>query len=114
MEKKKFNVMIWDFNRRMLTTYDVLPYFREEYKEAKKTDRPKTRKEWEEFVTRKGRYMFWSRCEWEIIVSEWPPAKEDRGVKIDVWRQIENNLGIVVDILMEEYKPRKSSDKGSS
>lgn len=108
MAEKKFNVLVWDVNRKCLTAYDVLPYFRNEYEEKKKSQRPKTREEWEEFVTSKGRYMFWSRCEWEIIVSEWPPAKEDRSVKIDVWYQIKNNLDLIVDILMDEKKPRKS------
>ena len=108
MEEKKFNVLIWDINARRLTTYDVLPYFRRAYEEKKKTDRPTTREEWIKFVESAGKYMFWSRCEWEIIVSEWPPAKEDRSVKIDVWHQINNNLDLIVDILMDEKKSRKS------
>ena len=29
----KFNVIIYDFNRRKFTTYDVMPYLREAYKE---------------------------------------------------------------------------------
>lgn len=108
MEEKKFNVLRWDMNRRVLTTYDVLPYFRRAYEEKKKADRPTTREEWIKFVESAGKYMFWSRCEWEIIVSEWPPAKEDRSVKIDVWHQINNNLDLIVDILMDEKKSRKS------
>lgn len=113
MEEKKFNVLIWDTNHRKFTPYDVLPYFRREYDELAKSKRPKTREEWTEFVKRKGMYMYWSRCEWEIIVSEWPPyEKEDRSAKIDVWYQIEYNLDIVVDLLMsEKEKPSKSKKK---
>ena len=112
MEEKKFNVLVWDTNAKKLTTYDVLPYFRRTYEKKKKADRPTTREEWVDFVKSQGKYMFWARCEWEIIISEWPPyPKEDRSVKIDVWYQIENNLDLVVDLLMSEIKPRKSRKK---
>ena len=30
MDKKKFNVMRWDFNSDKLVPYDVLPYLRKE------------------------------------------------------------------------------------
>lgn len=99
---KQFNVMIWDINNNKLVSYDILPYFRKEYQECKKQDRPKTRKEWKEFVERWGHYRFWSRCEYEIIVSPWPT--QDKDVKIDVWYQIQNNLDLVVDLLIEEIK----------
>lgn len=99
---KQFNVLLWDINKRELTTYDVLPYFRRRYKDLKKKDRPCTKEQWTEFVQSKGMYMYWSRCEYEIIISDWPSKTKE--VKIDVWQQIENNLDLVVDILMSEVK----------
>lgn len=111
MEKKKFFVLVWDINRNELTSYDVLPYFRREFDELPKTKRPKTREEWTEFVKKWGRYMYWSRCEWEIIIVPWP--NQDKSIKIDVWHQIENNLDLVVDLLMSEQKkkePKKKKD----
>lgn len=101
MEKKKFNVLNWDFNSNKLIQYDVLPYFRDCYKDIKKSERPKSKEEWLEFVKRNGKYMYWSRCEYEIIVSNWP--SQDTHRKIDIWHQIEMNIGIIVDILMEEF-----------
>lgn len=97
---KKFNVLIWDINANELTTYDVLPYFRNEYKERKKKDRPTTKQEWEDFVRGRGIYRFFSRCEYEIIISNWP--SQDKHVKIDVWEQIEQNFDLIVEILMNE------------
>ena len=96
-----FNVLFWDFNADRLTTYDVLPYFRKEYEECRKKDRPITREQWKEFIESKGRYRFWSRCQYEIIVSPWPTM--DKDVKIDAYKQIENNLDLIIDILMKEY-----------
>lgn len=98
---KQFNVIIWDINRDVLENYDVLPYFRGMYKKYKKKDRPTTLEEWKEFVKRWGHYQFWSRCEYEILISSWPA--NDKQYKIDVWQQIENNIDIVAEILANEY-----------
>lgn len=98
---KSFNVLIWDFNGKNLTTTDVLPYFRDEYKRAKKNERPQTINEWKEFIKRWGMYRYWSRCEYEIIVSPWPT--HGKSVKIDVWDQINSNIDIIAEILYEEH-----------
>jgi len=99
--QNQFNVLNWDINRNELVSYDVLPYFRKAYEVC--TKKPVTKEEWEEFIRRRGMYRYWSRCEYEIIVSPWPPQKKDISVKIDVWQQIENNLDLIVKLLMEEY-----------
>lgn len=103
---KQFNVIIWDFNTKGLISYDVLPYFCNEYNRTDKNKRPKTREQWREFIIRKGKYQFWSRCEYEILISQWPPhsdPKKNKHIKIDVWDQIENNLELVIDLLMSEF-----------
>lgn len=113
MTMKEFNVLVWDINSDKLVKYNVLPYFRNCYTECRKSERPTTREQWEEFVHRNGMYMYWSRCEYEIIVSSWPPRKKDNSVKIDVWYQIENNIDLIVDILMSEYNGKKNNSTRS-
>ena len=110
MEKKKFNVLAWDFNSDSLRIYDVMPYLRSCY--AKRTGRrsfgidkyggrPKTRSEFRDFVDIESKYMFWSRCQWEIICHGLPVQKNEH--KLDVYEQIKMNIDIIVDILYEEY-----------
>lgn len=96
---KKFNVLVWN-NGDKPVAYDVLPYFRNRYKKLRKKDRPSTEEQWREFITRSGMYMYWARCEYEIIILPWP--NQDKHVKIDVWQQIENNIDLIIDILMNE------------
>lgn len=99
---REFNVLNWNINTNEVVAYDVLPYFRDCYdKIRKKSERPTTKEEWTDFVKKWGKYMYWSRCEYEIIVKPWP--LQDKDVKIDVWKQIENNLDLVVELLMNEY-----------
>lgn len=105
MDKKSFYVLNWDFNTDNLVEYDVLPYFRNCYNNLNKSKRPSTAEEWKEFVKGNGMYMFWSRCQYEIIVTGWPQQKNE--VKVDVWQQIKMNMDLIVKILMEEFDKKK-------
>ena len=44
-------------------------------------------------------YYFWSRAEWEIILSDWPPSNTFREKKIDVFDQVMLNWDIFVDYI---------------
>lgn len=96
---KPFYVIIEDVNKQEFVKYDVMKYLVNEYHEAKPKDKPITRTEFTEFVENKSRYMYWSRCEYEIILKPWI-GNQTKERKIDVYWQIENNIDIVVDILM--------------
>ena len=108
---KEFKVITWAFNEDKMEWYDVIPYFVRMYKSIKKSvDRPKTFEEFKSFVKKEGYYLFWAKCEWEVIVHGWPVYKADH--KMDVWEQIENNLDNVVEILMNAVpKPRQRKTK---
>lgn len=97
----KFNVLYWNFNAEAPSPYDVLPYFRDAYKKARKSERPITKEQWKKFIESKGRYMYWARCEYEVIVAQWPPT--EKSYKLDIWQQIEWNLDLIADILISEY-----------
>lgn len=122
----KFNVIIYDFNSKKFTTYDVLPYLRKTYEErvvrhkellkkikrSKKLDEsilddkynkvPVTFNDFKEFVKSESQYQFWSRCEYEIILSDWPPSNPPIEEKWDVFDQIMMNHDIVTKLLMED------------
>jgi hypothetical protein len=95
-----FYVLHWDFNHDALEHYDVLPYFRECYKEKK--EKPKTFEEFKEFIEHKSQYRFWSRCEYEMICHGWPVRKND--YKLDIHEQIMMNIDVITNILFKEYE----------
>ena len=117
---KKFNVFVWDFNKDMIQTYDVLPYFRECLAERKKRNKaklvqrlikensefadhyifPTTLDEMKRAITSDSMYMFWSRCEYEMICHGWPKRKND--YKLDVHEQVMANIDLIADILLKE------------
>lgn len=116
----KFNVLTWNFNTDKLEHYDVIPYFVECYKERVERSEdetikhdidnypeykahfgvPETIDEFKKFVEDESMYMFWSRCEWEMIIHGWPVQREE--YKIDVHEQIMMNIDVIADILYKE------------
>lgn len=101
-----FNVLIWDVNHDELIHYDTIPYLLTQYNETKKMDSykqtPKTRDEFKEFIKKEAMYQWWSRCEYEILVSDWP--KHGKEIKIDVYDQVLMNLDVITDIIMNIVK----------
>lgn len=93
---KAFNVIIYDPNGQVFEPYDIMPYFVRKYQEAK--EKPITRDEFKTLIQDAARYMYWSRCEYEIILVDWPC--QDHEEKWDVYDQVMMNLDIVTDILM--------------
>ncbi len=97
---KPFYVINFDINARKFEHYNVMTYFVNEYKSAKQ--KPKTFDEFKKFVEDKSRYHFWSRCEYEIIVSDWPPTGIQE--KWDVHRQLMMNIDTITHLLMDNIK----------
>lgn len=94
-----FYVINFNVNNNFFEKYDVMPYLIECYKSTKKKDRPTTLDEFKEFVKTKSMYMYWSRCQYEIVLVDWPCRRADK--KIDVYWQIMNNFDLVVRLVME-------------
>ena len=102
----EFNVLMWDFNADSLVHYDVMPYFRNCYKEKKKKKQePKTPEEFRVFVENESRYRFWSRCEYEMIIHGWPVREND--YKIDIHEQVMMNIDHIVNLLVTEFLTKK-------
>lgn len=75
---KKFHVLYLDFNSKKVKPYDVLPYFRNCWKdkiykkEVQEIKESKSFKKLKDWIISKSRYMFWARCEYEFLIAPWP------------------------------------------
>jgi hypothetical protein len=101
MKKRKpipFNVIIDDVKAQEFKSYDVMPYFIRCYDTTKKDKLPKTFDEFKEFVKSNSMYMYWARCQYEVVVHSWPCDHIKQ--KIDVHWQIMMNIDVVTEILM--------------
>lgn len=78
MKRRQFNILLWDMTANTIKNYDVLPYLREcIYKEPEFHEY----EDLKNFIDQSARSQFWSRCEYEILVSDWP--KQQKTIKID-------------------------------
>ena len=94
---KEFNVIIYDPNGKKFVSYNIIPYFIECYKERAKP--LKTFKEFKDFIIKEARYQFWARCQYEIILSDWPCQQHEE--KWDVYNQIMMNINVITKLVME-------------
>ena len=93
-----WNVYYDDFNHRCISTENIFDhggFFEDCVKAAKKVhireDIPEEKEAFLEEVRRSLMYYYWSKCEWEIILSGWPPSDKFREEKIDVYDQVRLN-----------------------
>lgn len=78
--KASFNVLIYKNGK--VEQYDVLPYFRNSWKEKynkEEKDKIKNAKYeskrkqlFKEWIIGCSKYMFWARCEYETLLASWP------------------------------------------
>lgn len=104
----EWNVYYQDINRRKIMRHNVFDHsgFREDL--AKAVKKYKEREEFEKEVRSSLMYWYWSKCEWEIILSGWPPSKDgEEEIKIDVFEQIMLNRQRFMDYLWENKKEIK-------
>ena len=63
----------------------------------KMKEKASSKEEFSELLDCEMRYRFWCKCEWEIILSDWPPSDKFQKAKIDVYDQLRMNWDVFVD-----------------
>ena len=96
MKKLEWNVFIEQYNE--FKPYNIFSHggFMTEVKKAYK-QYSDNKKEFANQIQSELRYFFWSKCEWEIIVSAWPTSSKIKPVKIDVYTQVMWNWDNFID-----------------
>lgn len=93
-----FNVICEDNGK--VIPYNIMPYLIDRYKGKK--NKPKTFDEFKEFIKSESLYQWWARCEYEIIITDWPSRRVEE--KWDIHKQVLMNIDIITEILMKNVK----------
>lgn len=102
MKKLCWNVYIENINARKIETYNIFDHssflkdVKESYYEAKDNFEV-----FEKSVNRYVAYYFWSKTEWEIVLSDWPPSENFQDKKINAYDQIKLNWNIFIKYVWE-------------
>lgn len=102
--KPKWIAIYHNVNVDEIQTFNVLAHssLRKDIVEA--TKKCKTKEEFEELLRRSMRYHYWSKSQWEIVISPWCGSRNKKEKKIDVFEQVFNNWEIFLDYVWNERK----------
>ena len=82
----------YNYNDDKIVPFNVFEHGRF-YEDCQKNAR-KNSKDYDKFCEQlrtDAMYYYWSKCEWELVLSPWTPRKERCDIKIDVWDQVKLN-----------------------
>ena len=95
----KWNALLFDFNKKKVVDYNVLwSSLPEEIASEIITDRDSLK----DRLSRKFMAQYWSRAEYEIIVSDLHVRGKEE--KIDIYRQIAPNIDRITDYIIKEMQ----------
>lgn len=99
MRVKKSNlewyVLAHDFNSNKIVNYNVMTGIAKLLYKEVKAKRVYNKDTLKKFLKKEFMYSYWSKAEHEILVSGL--SNYDITEKIDIWRQLEMNLDIIVE-----------------
>ena len=98
----KWNTIIYDNGKIKYFNIFRNILFREAIEQIFRTPE-QSREDIEEQVKKKAQWQFWGRCEYEIILSEWPSSPKDNSYKLDVFEQLEANWERFIDYIYDCY-----------
>ena len=100
----KWYVYLESFNSRRIVTYNVFKHFNF-YQDVKEAIRQTENKQnFSEKIKRIAKYYFWSKCEYEILITSWIATNNFKDKKIDVYDQLELNWDRFIDYIWENKK----------
>lgn len=103
----QYNVFYYNMNKKTIETVNVIKYMLPFIKKLRQTDM--TRDEFDREVKSEVMYEFWSKAEWEIIISGWCGDGNEE-TKIDVYDQIIANWEVFSNICWRIYLGRGNNN----
>ena len=92
-----YNVIIYNINSGTFEPYNIMPYLVKQYNNLEGP--PTTFDGIKQFIQKKSMYMWWARCEYEIVLTSWP--NKDVEEKWDIYKQIDMNIDLITKIFMD-------------
>jgi len=98
MEKLEWNVYYEDINNKKIDIFNVFHHW--SFLEDCKKNAKQNGENYNAFIhqlKRDAMYYFWSKCEWEIVVTGFPIDKTKK--KLDVYDQVIANFDIFAEYI---------------
>ena len=135
----EWNVFRHDVNKKEIVTFNIFNHWKFSEDVQKSLKKFKDKDEFAKQLRRDLMYYFWSKYEYEVVVTTFPPyitmdeldnlnkereehrekygrdyvlidVNPDTGVKIDIYNQVMNNWDIFLDYVWNSKQRRKKKD----
>lgn len=102
----KWNVLLYDCNNKKVENYNIFyqDFVKELHKEIAIKKNIKSYDKLYNYIRSWAMYHYWSKCEFEIVVGDFPTSTLENLEKIDVYRQIEMNLDRITEYVIKELR----------
>ena len=110
MHEMIWNVYVEDFNKKQIDAYNIFNHysFNEDVKKAYKRHKDDFHA-FSQAVKNSLMYYFWSKCEWEVILSDWPPSDNFSAAKVSVYDQVMMNWDVFIQYVWKMAHMRKNA-----
>lgn len=100
----KWNVFYHNVNTQKIEIFNIFDHYTFNEYTHKHLKECATKEKFAEKLKSELRYYFWSKSQWEIIISPWVGGRDTKDIKVDVYTQVMNNFDIFVDYVWYSYK----------
>ena len=104
MSKKDVKSLVWnvfryDINKREVVTYNIFNHagFVEDIEKMRKNKI--TSVDFKDRLKQVLMYYFWAKCEYEVVISSFPPDENSKDEKVDIYSQVMLNFDIFYNYL---------------
>ena len=108
----EWNVFVENINRSEICVYNIFNHssFMNDCNKAwdKCKDGEDAFCKFSDAIKRSLQYYFWCKCEWEIILSGFPPSNNFKEKKVDVFQQVMSNWKIFIEYLWNFYADKNN------
>ena len=94
-------VLEWDSNKKKVVSRNILKGLEESIAREVRTKSIYDKSILKEYLKTEFMYHYWCKCEWEFYISDLFGNNHE---KVDIWRQIEPNLNLIVDYVNDKMK----------
>lgn len=94
--KLEWYVLKWDINTNKVVNYNILEGLNNDIAKEVRSGRVYDKSILRSYLKTEFMYSFWSKTEAEFYISD---LHGDEYEKVDIWRQIEPNLDLIVDYI---------------
>ena len=99
MSKKDVKSLVWnvfryDINKREIITYNIFNHggFVEDIEKMRKNKI--TSVDFKDRLKQVLMYYFWAKCEYEVVISSFPPDENSKDEKVDIYSQVMLNFDV--------------------